>query len=74
VQELALVSLVADARVGAGALAVFQPGGTGFGGDGGGPVAVAGQDREGLLGDPVLGGGIVGLVEAPGGAPEVART
>jgi hypothetical protein len=37
-QELALVSQVADARVGSGAAAAFQPGGVGFGGDlGGGP-------------------------------------
>ena len=74
-QELALVPQVADARVGAGAPAAFQSGGIGFGGDlGGGPVAVAGQDREGLDRDPVLGGGVPGLVEAPGGAPEIFKT
>ena len=73
-QELALVSQVADARVGAGAVAAFQSGGVGFGGDpGGGPVAVAGQHHEGLHGDPVLGGGIPGLVEAPGSAPYVLK-
>ena len=73
-QELALVPQVADARVGSGAPAAFQPGGVGFGGDlGGGPVAVAGQDREGLGRDPVLGGGVPGLVEAPGGAPYVLQ-
>jgi hypothetical protein len=69
-QELALVSQVADAGVGPGAPAAFQPGG--FGDDlGGGPVAVAGQDGEGLDRDPVLGGGIPGIVEAPCGAPYV---
>ena len=73
-QELALVSQVADARVGAGAPAAFQAGGVGLGGDlGGGPVAVAGQDREGLDRDPVLGGGVPGVVEAPGGAPDVLK-
>ena len=71
-QELALVPQVADARVGPGAPAAFQAGGVGLGGDlGGGPVAVAGQDREGLDRDPVLGGGVPGLVEAPRGAPYV---
>ena len=73
-QELALVSQVADARVGPGAPAAFQAGGVGFGGDlGGGPVAVAGQDREGPGRDPVLGGGVPGLVEAPCGAPDVLQ-
>jgi hypothetical protein len=73
-EELALVLQVADARVGAGALAVFQPGGTDLGGDrGGGPVAVAGQDRESLGGDPVLGGSVPGLVEAPRSAPYVLK-
>lgn len=46
------------------ALAAFESGRVGFGGDlGGGPVAVAGQDHEGLDRDPVLCGGIAGLVE-----------
>ena len=71
-QELALVSQVADARVGSGALAAFQAGGVGVGGDpGGDPVAVAGQDLRGPGRDPVLGGGVSGRVEAPGSAPEV---
>ena len=71
-QVLAFVSQVADASVGAVPPAAGQAGGVGFGGDrGGGPVAVAGQDREGPGRDPVLGGGIAGLVEAPRGAPYV---
>ena len=71
-QELALVFQVADARVGPGAPAAFQPGGVGFGGDlGGGPVAVAGQDGEGPGRDPVLGGGVPGGVQAPRSAPYV---
>src|SRR5580658_4642723 len=69
-QELALVSQVADAGVGAAAPACVQPGGVGFGGDrGGGPVAVAGQDGQGLDRDPVLGGGIPGGVQAPRSVP-----
>ena len=69
-QELVLVPQVADARVGPGAPACVQAGGVGFGGDlGGGPVAVAGEDREGLDRDPVLGGGIPGGVQAPRRAP-----
>jgi hypothetical protein len=73
-QELALVSQVADAGVGPAAPAAFQPGGTGFGGDGGGgPVAVAAQYGEGLDCDPVLGGGIPGIVEAPCSAPYVLQ-
>jgi len=74
VQELALVSQVADARVRPGAPAAFQPGGVGLGGDlGGGPLAVAGQDGEGLDRDPVLGGGIPCGVQAPRGAPYVLQ-
>ncbi len=73
-QELALVSQVADACVGSGAPAAFQAGCVGFGGDlFGGPVAVAGQDGEGPGRDPVLGGGVTGLVEAPCGAPYVLQ-
>ena len=73
-QELALVPQVADARVGPGPPAAFQSGGVGFGGDlRGGPVAVAGQDREGLGRDPVLGGGVTGVVQAPRGVPYVLQ-
>lgn len=73
-EELALASQVADAGVGPGASAAFQAGGVGFGGDlGGGPAAVAGQDREGLDCDPVFGGGVPGLVEAPRSAPYVLK-
>ena len=51
-----------------------SPAAVGFGGDlGGGPVAVAGQDHEGLDRNPVLCGGIAGLVEAPPGAPYVLQ-
>jgi hypothetical protein len=73
-QEFALACQVADARVGTGAPAAFQAGRVGFGGDlGGGPVAVASQDRERPGRDPVLGNGIPGLVEAPCGAPYVLQ-
>ena len=69
-----MFSQVADARVGPGALACVQAGRVGFGGDlGGGPVAVAGQHGEGLERDPVLGGGIPGIVEAPCSAPYVLK-
>lgn len=64
-EELALVPQVADARVGAGAAAAVQSGRVGFGGDRGGPVAAAGQDRESPGRDSVLGGGVSGFVEAP---------
>jgi hypothetical protein len=48
-QVLALAGQVADARVGAVPSAPGEPGGIGLSGDaGGGPVAVAGQDGEGL--------------------------
>jgi hypothetical protein len=67
-----LAGQVADARVDAGPLAAGQAGGVGFGGDlGGGPVTVAGQDREGPGRGPVLGGGVPGIVEAPSGTPDV---
>ena len=73
-QVLALAVQVSHARVGAVALAAFESGRVGFGGDlGGGPVAVAGQDPEGLDRDPLLCGGIAGLVEAPPGAPYVLQ-
>lgn len=69
-EELLLVVQVADARVGPGPAAGAQAGGVGLGGDlGGGPGAVVGQHREGLDGDPVLGGGVAGVVEGPGRLP-----
>ena len=72
VQAVVLAGQVADARVGAVPLGCGEPGGLGLGGDlCGGPVAVAGQDREGLDRDPVLGGGIPGGVQAPRGTPYV---
>ena len=74
VQELALVSQVADACVGPGASAAFQAGGVGLGGDlGGGPVAVAGQNGKGPGRAPVLGGGVPCGVQAPRGAPYVLQ-
>lgn len=64
-EELALVPQVADARISAGPVGAGEAGGVGLGGDRGGPVAAAGQDRESPGRDPVLGGGVPGFVEAP---------
>ena len=63
---------VADAGVGPGPATGGQAGGVGLGGDlFGGAGAVAGQDREDFDGDPVLGGGVAGFVQAPCGVPYV---
>ena len=63
---------LAHARGGSVPPAPGQPGRTGLGGDlRGGPVAVAGQHGEGPGRDPVLGGGIAGLVKAPGRTPQI---
>jgi hypothetical protein len=63
---------VAGAGVGSGAPGPGEAGGVGLGGDvAGDAVAVAGEDGECLDGDPVLGGGIAGLVQAPGSLPGV---
>jgi hypothetical protein len=69
-QELVLAGEIADAGVGAGPLGGGQACGLGFGGDlGGGPCAVAGQDRERLGRDPVLGCGVAWRVQGPRGFP-----
>jgi hypothetical protein len=63
---------VADAGVGSGSPARGQAGGAGLGGDlFRGPGAAAGQHLERLGRDPVLGGGIAGVVQAPRGFPDV---
>ena len=63
-QELVLAGEIADAGVGAGPLGGGQACGLGFRGDlGGGPGAVAGQDRECLDRDPVLGCGVAWRVQ-----------
>jgi hypothetical protein len=65
-EEVLLAAQVSHACVRAGSLASRQAGGGGLGGDrGGGPAAAAGQHRERLDRDPVLGGGIAGRVKAP---------
>jgi hypothetical protein len=71
-QVVVVAGQVADARVGAGPLGGGEAGVVGLGGYlGGDPGAVPGQDRECLDRDPVLGCGVAGRVQGPGGFPDV---
>lgn len=63
---------IADRSISAAARLGQEPGGVGSGRDGiGGLVGVSGEDLQDAGGDPVLGGGVAGDVEAPCCGPDV---
>ncbi|MFJ9710169.1 hypothetical protein [Streptomyces sp. NPDC101234] len=73
-QVFGFAGQVVHGLVDALAFGAAQLGGTGGGLEcGGGLLHAAGQEGPGVAGDPGLGGGVVGLVQAPGRSPQVAE-